>query len=273
MKKIWHIFSLLFVCSLSVYANGGGDIHDKISRTASGKIYFFERFAETNINVQELDQFVSDWVSSDLNRLNIVSKEVFKDDKTGVIRLQLTHSLNNEKILEENSAISDSIISTAHYTLKFLIHNNKLKVVMDNMFSVHEGVTYEGETFRQTESIESAYDDMKQFETLVQSKAKELNVDKCAKLKCDIRRLQKQIKNLKGKNLDQPRNKKLLARYHEKKSYYDRLTNPESLQKEIDKDLEEVVDYTQIFQFKKWQTINSSLGQALSEWDLSQASN
>lgn len=273
MNKLFSILAFLLVFSSAAIANGGGDIHDQISRTASGKIYFFDRYNETTLNVQELDVFVAQWIEKSLDPLNIKSKELFKDLKTGIVRLELTHWIDNSEILEENKEITDNITSTAHYSLKFLIHNNKLKVVMDNMFTKHVGVTFDGETFQQTNCIETVYDDLRNFENLVQSKAEELKLEKCKKLKYDIARLQKQIKNLKGKNLDKPRNQKMLARYHQKKTQYDKLNNPKTLKIEIEKDLNEKVDYTQVYQFEKWRIIQASIRNNLNSWDLAEASN
>jgi len=144
---------------------------------------------------------------------------------------------------------------------------------MDNMFTKHVGVTFDGETFQQTNCIETVYDDLRNFENLVQSKAEELKLEKCKKLKYDIARLQKQIKNLKGKNLDKPRNQKMLARYHQKKTQYDKLNNPKTLKIEIEKDLNEKVDYTQVYQFEKGRIIQASIRNNLNSWDLAEASN
>ena len=254
-------------------AKGGDNIHDEISRTASGKIYFFERFDEISISMQDVHQFVDKWVENELEALGIESKGRFQDTKTGTIRLNLMHNVENTKICQKNSAVTDSITSTAHYTLKFLIHNNKLKVVMDNMHVTHEGVAFDGTPFRQSERIEETYDDLKKFESQIYEKAEEMKIDKSLQLQRDIKRMEAQVKQIKSSDRNKPRNKKLLRRYTEKQLAYQKLSNPETLKIEIEKDLQEKVDYDQIFQYQKWKDVSSTISNSLIEWNNTEASN
>lgn len=271
-RSLVLIITLCFALT-GLYASGGEDdllkgLPTEIAKTSSGKIYFFERFDNVQVNMQNITAFVENWIEKEISNTDLVAGSFFTDTFTGTVRVNLTHKIDHSDLTNKDLSAIDSLSSSAHYTIKFVIHNHNLKVVLDNMYTSYEGVCPLGLHFKQSETIEQVYEELQAFESEVYEKAEAMSLEKLNELKIDISRINKSISKISDKDKDSPRAKKLIKRYIEKKKEYDKLASPEDLQNEINKRLQETIDYDRLFQVERWNDIIASVSKSLGKVNL-----